>query len=252
MNDDGTAIADEAPEGAASESIVGEALPIVSDAPRHLLAERFDIHFDSPLPQFDSLQARAFLATDEREGISSCFALICQFGVPHRPKPLTQLIAKEGPSMLKLLTGGSVNAPSQGGPRFALAFEQPQGGRVSEATLANGQPLPETLVISSLLPDLVAALQYYEERDVVHRAVRPDNLFFVDSGRREILLGECITSPPGSDQPAAYEPIERTLAVPTGRGQGTTASDCFALGMTLIAMLTGRDSTAGRSDEELF
>lgn len=118
--------------------------------------------------------------------------------------------------------------------------------------MANGQPLPETLVISSLLPELVAALQYYQERDVVHRAVRPDNLFFLDSGRREILLGECITSPPGSDQPAAYETIERALAVPSGRGQGTTANDCFALGVTLVALLTGRDPTAGRTDKELF
>lgn len=252
MSDDGTAIADGAAEDATSDPIAVVDAPAKSDAQLDFLAERFHIRFDSPLPGFDSPQARAFLASDEREGASSCFALICQFGVAHRPKPLAQLIAKEGPNMLRLLAAGVVNAPSQGGRRLALVFQQPQGGRLSEATLANGQPLPETLVISSLLPELVAALQYYQERDVVHRAVRPDNLFFLDSGRREILLGECITSPPGSDQPAAYETIERALAVPSGRGQGTTANDCFALGVTLVALLTGRDPTAGRTDKELF
>ena len=252
MSDDGTAIADGAAEGVTGDPIAVVDSPATSGAQLDFLAERFHIRFDSPLPGFDTPQARAFLASDEREGASSCFALICQFGVPHRPKPLAQLIAKEGPNMLRLLAAGVVNAPSHGGRRLALVFQQPQGGRLSEATLANGQPLPETLVISSLLPDLVAALQYYEERDVVHRAVRPDNLFFLDSGRRAILLGECITSPPGSDQPAAYEPIERTVAVPSGRGQGTRASDCFALGVTLVALLTGRDPTAGRTDKELF
>ena len=153
--------------------------------------------------------------------------------------------------MLKMLAAGVVNAPSQGGRRFALAFQQPEGGRVSEATLANGQPLPETSIISSLLPDLVAALQYYEERDVVHRAVRPDNLFFwIAAAGNPAWRMHHLTA--GSDQPAAYEPIERAMAVPTGRGQGTTASDCFALGVTLIALLTGRDPTAGRTDKELF
>lgn len=122
MSDDGTAIADGAAEDATSDPIAVVDAPAKSDAQLDFLAERFHIRFDSPLPGFDSPQARAFLASDEREGASSCFALICQFGVAHRPKPLAQLIAKEGPNMLRLLAAGVVNAPARAGGGLRLSF----------------------------------------------------------------------------------------------------------------------------------
>jgi hypothetical protein len=46
------------------------------------------------------------------------------------------------------------------------------------------------------------------------------------------MLGECVSETSGVSQPAIFEPIERAMALPTGRGEGTPPDDMFALGVT--------------------
>ena len=59
-------------------------------------------------------------------------------------------------------------------------------------------------------------------------------------------VGECVSAPPGYSQPALYEPIERGMADPAGRGVGSATDDLYALGATAVYLLTGRDPSAGR------
>ena len=53
-------------------------------------------------------------------------------------------------------------------------------------------------------------------------------------------------------QPLVYETIESGLANPWGRGDGTAADDLYALGVTLVMLLLGRNPVADVPDEKLL
>src|SRR3546814_20397603 len=49
-------------------------------------------------------------------------------------------------------------------------------------------------------------------------------------------------------QSAAYETIEAVMALPTARVEGTLSNDLYAVGVTLLALLTGRSPDSGLTD----
>ena len=102
-----------------------------------------------------------------------------------------------------------------------------------------------------MLPPAMAALKSLFENGYTHRAVRPTNLFR-RAGDPRIVLGECVSGPPGAAQPLVCEPIESGLSLPAGRGAGLPADDLYALGATIVLLLRGGDPTRGLSDEALL
>jgi hypothetical protein len=56
-----------------------------------------------------------------------------------------------------------------------------------------------------------------------------------------VVLGDCLSEPSGLSQPFTYEPLERLLADPLGKGDGDTLTDCYALGMVVMHTLLGAD-----------
>ena len=57
-------------------------------------------------------------------------------------------------------------------------------------------------------------------RVLTHRSIRADNLFYADEARSAVVLGECVSAPPGLDQDVIYETIENGMANAVGRGPG--------------------------------
>ena len=95
------------------------------------------------------------------------------------------------------------------------------------------------------------ALKELSNRHIPHRAIRPDNVFYADAACQAVVLGECVSAPPGISQPAAYEPIESAMARPTARGPGWTTDDLYSFGALIAFLLTGGEATAGMSEEEI-
>src|SRR3546814_14540618 len=77
-------------------------------------------------------------------------------------------------------------------------------------------------------------------RNLTHRAIRANNLFFSDSARESVVLGEYSSLPAGTAQPSIYEPIHRAMPMPDGRGKGVPAADSDALGGLSLSPLFGR------------
>ena len=98
---------------------------------------------------------------------------------------------------------------------------------------------------------MIIGLDELHSRDIYHRAIRHDNLFFRDDKREEVVLGEFVSSPPGFDQPIAYETIERCMADEGGRGIGRAEDDMYACGVAL-AMMTQKSSQTPSSKENLI
>ena len=204
------------------------------------LGDRYRLFPNAPLPQFDSPTARAFAAEDRLDPAAPLFALVCEGPAPPRLALMDRLKEEPEPGCIRLVDHGRCLWPPLRRHAIAALFEQPGGER-----LVAGEALPPGLIVRRVVAPAAEALERLSRRGLTHRAIRPDNLFWEDHRREAVLLGECVTSPPGHDQPADYESVANALAHPAGRSTGTATDDLFALGMTVLALCRRSPSPSG-------
>lgn len=216
-----------------------------------VLRDRFEIDPAKPLPDLSSPQAVAYHCEDRRGAGRSLMALICRPDLPVRAGAMRSLKGVQAAGMLHLIDYGVVDWPPASRRLVAVVYERPAGSRVLKAPNTRFEPIPENQVIKKVIKPLVTALTEISTRGVTHRAVRLDNLFWFDTTKERLCLGDCTTAPPGYDNPAAYEPLDMAQANPEGRGQGYPKDDLYALGLTVISLLTGRDITEGWTTDEV-
>ncbi len=217
------------------------------------LSNRYDIYPGRPLPDLDSPSARAFEAEDRMQPQLKLFALICIPGMPVRWEEMLEIEGRDLPGNMALAAYGNIDWQLQNQKCLALIYERPLGGHVD--LLLKDPHAPEYKKIDALrliAETGIKALISLRERDISHRSIRPDNIFFLDDDHEEVVLGEFISSPPGFDQPVVFETIERGMADEGGRGSGTLAEDIYALGATLAFFLQRQNPVRGKSKEQLL
>ena len=104
--------------------------------------------------------------------------------------------------------------------------------------LAQREPLNEDTIAGTLLEQLAIALGEFYDLGIVHGNVCPEKIFY-DNESGLVTLGECISDICGLTQRAGYEGINQLLCHPAGKGDGDDAEDYYALGATVLFMLTG-------------
>ncbi|GGF17014.1 hypothetical protein GCM10011611_23480 [Aliidongia dinghuensis] len=216
------------------------------------LHDRFDILSDVPLAELRSAGAGAFSAGDQRSSGASCFALIADPTLPPRAGALTALRLMKHPALMTPLDLGPVDWPPAGRRCLAFICERPAGGRLVTSNEQRIAAWSDEDVIERLIQPLFPGLKALATENVAHRAIRPANILFRDAARRQAILGDCFTAPAGFDQPIAYETIEHGMTMPGGKGEGTSADDLYALGVTILYLLLGQPPGAGLSDEQLI
>lgn len=217
-----------------------------------ILAGRFLVHPDKPLPARDNAMASAFEVTDKRAPTRLMFAMACRPGLVPRLDIIPQLARLMRLPMVAPIEAGPVNWPETGGRRFVVVFE-----RLLDKALAGnlGTPferLREDRIIYNVIKPILPALKELSGRSIKHRAIRADNIFYTDSTCQSAVLGECVSGPAGMAQPKLYEPIDLAMSSESGRGHGTLADDMYALGILIAVLLNGGDPTEGMSDEEVI
>ena len=145
-----------------------------------------------------------------------------------------------------------VDWPLLGERTMVVIYETPLGGRVIEQLARKAVKITEYDISHRLVEPVCRALQRLDEMGYSHRAIRPNNIFFLDAEMTELVLGDFMTSPPGYDQPLMYEPIERAMASPAGRGDGGTRDDIFALGATIVPIILGHNPVARMKADDLI
>ncbi len=217
-----------------------------------LLRGRIEIDLGARLREFEAGDARVFATLDQGDVNRPMMAYVCRCGVTVRNKPLGALKGKTHKNLLSVVTDGLIPVQGSDELRFAVVLEKPEGVSIAAAIVDRGKPFDERRVGQEFLPQFVAALRELEAAGVTHRAIRPDNVFFADAKGEVLVLGEFITSPAGSCQPQAFEPIESAQAMPDGRGIGTILHDTYALGVTLLSMLSGSIPGEGQDPDALM
>ncbi|MBT5373109.1 MAG: hypothetical protein HOL06_00400, partial [Rhodospirillaceae bacterium] len=203
------------------------------------LAGRYNILPDKPLPDLDSLSAKAYLVEDDKSD-DSFFALISDKLLPPRQDILLHMRTLEDPGIMKPIHWGGVFWPELQRRVFAAVFPLPAGGSLTPSLSVRIQPMREEVIIDQFVPPLIAIIKEFHLKNLAHRSIRPDNIYFGDAARHEVLLGECFIAPPGSENPVAFETIANSQSHPLGRSVGGYAEDLYALGVTLLFLLLGR------------
>jgi hypothetical protein len=147
---------------------------------------------------------------------------------------------------------GRVFWPPLGRTCMAVIYDQPMGGRLSELLASGTFNISEYEITKRVVNPLLAALHGLSSRGIPHRQIRPSNMFFMDESRQDLVLGDCVTSPPGFDQPVAFETIERGLASPGGRGEGEVRDDVYSLGASVVAIMLGQSFLPKMSENDIL
>lgn len=234
-----------APEQAAAPVVVHGGGPVI-------LKDRYLIDLNAPLPKLDTPTASAFAVSDRRDAGSKQFALACTPGLPPRSNVLSFLKSESPGGVLPLMDYDIINWPPLQQSTLVVIYRQPLGGRLSDVLNSDEKRISEHDLAKLIIEPLSATLGIFEVRHLTHRSIRPRNMFFMDEEHKELVLGDCVATPPGYDQPLVFETIERGMASPGGRGDGGIAEDIYALGVTLAFCIDRGNPVAGMTTEEMF
>lgn len=212
-----------------------------------LLKDRFEICLDKPLPDLDSNGAKAFEVKDNINPQRNLYALICGKDLSSRLSYLPYMKSIDSPFILKLVEYGIV-AVEKNEETMALIYKKPTGPRADNFNEAAPKLSPETF--KSLAVSILSACDVLKTFGLTHRAIRLNNLFFKDSSRTELVLGDCLATFPSYYQPLVYETVENTLCEPQSRGNGTPEQDLYSAGVALLSLVLGKEVSSEMSAAE--
>jgi len=194
--------------------------------------------------------ALAYEVTD-RAGGRPLYALVCNPEMPPRISVMRILKGLEIPSIMHLVDWGVAEWPPAERKCVIVIYQRPLGGRVMASMSDSFKRVPDHLFARTIIKPLADGIAEMSQKGVAHRAIRPDNLYYLDEAKTKIVIGDCVTAVPGNDQPVAVESIESGMAIPAGRGSGTHADDMYAFGATLLMLALGRNPLHGVPDTEI-
>lgn len=237
------------PEGAA-----GLSAGPVRDKSRAVLKGEIDILFDRRIPHLDQGPVRAYEA---RPMVSSAsrspyFALICEPYLIPRPRLASSYAGIINPCMARLVSYGPVFWPHEQGWRYCFIYENTLGQPLMKSDQQEVLGLRQDHVMKAVVKPMINVLLDLRDADIYHGNIRPWNMF--DGGDRvldKVILGEFLSTPPGSVQPALFEPVERAMCDPVARGPGTFQDDLYALGVSLTLILRKKNPLEGFSEENI-
>ncbi len=218
-----------------------------------ILGKGIRIRFNEPLPHLDKGHVKAFRATGSGKGNTNLFALICDKTFTPRISEKNKYIKILNPNLPKLIKSGKVLWPPAKEERYCFVYEDTLGHPIlkrDDNSAALGWK-PE-LVMEKVAYPMISLLFDMRNKDLVHGDIWLGNMF--DGGIKDgmkVKLGECLSMPASSHLPALYEPVERALASPAGRGAGSYEDELYSFGVSLAIMLRTTDPVAGLSDEDI-
>lgn len=221
--------------------------------PHIILKERYRLFPEHPLPELDSPTAKAFVAEDKRDVDRDLYVILVPPEVPSRMGTTSKLRGLQGTAIMPMIEYALVHWPTQTSLNryFAVIFERPMGGPLMPDLSGKIQRMHEMDFNLKVVRPLVMGLMALMDHGVVHRNIRPTNIFWRDAKKEEAVFGECISAPPGYNQPALYETIELGACHPAGRGEGSETHDLYALGATLHTLLRGSMPHKKLSDADI-
>jgi hypothetical protein len=218
-----------------------------------LLGTRVEVFHTQPLPEFNAAGGPAFAAKYKGDaGGNDLMAILCNTGLPARLDFITAMRSIDHPTIPRMVDSGVVLWPQDNTRYYAFAFERPVSPRLKQSIDEQHQPMSEDAINHYFVTPLIGALMEFQRTGIVHNAIRPTNIFWRIGSASPPQLGDCMTVPAGYGQPVLFEPIERAMSNPIGRGNGQHVDDCYSLGVTLALLFLGHNPAQGMDDNAII
>lgn len=206
----------------------------------------------NPLPVFDKGPVKAFAARGTDKAPPNLFAMICEDYLTPRSSKASNYAAILNPSLVRLVASGPIDWAPAGKQKYCFIYENVLGNPLIRDDIHGTGGIRPEVVLNGVIKPFISVLQDMRDKDIVHGNIRASNIF--DGGNRSFercVFGECLALPVSYNQPSIYEPIDRALASPAGRGTGTIQDDIYSFGVSLAMLMRHTDPTEGLSDEEI-
>ncbi len=217
-----------------------------------VLNEHITIFSGNRLPQYDRGPVKAYAARGTDNVPVNLFAMVCEEHLTPRGSKAPNYAAIISPSLVPLVAAKAAFWTPAGREKYCFIYNNLLGAPLLKEDLRGGLGLKPELVLSGVIRPIINVIADMRDKDIVHGNIRPSNIY--DGGNKNLeraILGECLSLPPGYDQPVLYEPIERAMVSPAGRGMGTTQDDLYSFGVSLAVLMRYYDPMENMSDEEI-
>ena len=215
--------------------------------------ESIVVYSGNRIPHYDRGPVKAYLAKGSDKAPSYLFALICEDHLSPRTLKASNYAAILNPSLVRLVASGAIFWPPAGREKYCFIYENTLGKPLMVEDTRGGLGMKTELVMNAIIKPMVGVLADMRDKDIIHGNIRPANLF--DGGSRNVervVLGECLSLPISYQQPILYEPIDRAIVSPIGKGTGTPQDDMYSFGVTLAILMRHMDPMEGLSDDEII
>ena len=220
---------------------------------RTAFSDRYKVETDKPLPEFDTPGGMAYSVKDSDQPGRSLYCIVQEPTVAVRNEVYKSLRGSPLPNLICPVDRGLAQITvGAGRQRLVTVFQRPTGGVLLDANGKLNNRVNSTRLRQSIVLSLLKALAGLHKRGITHRFIQPSRIFFTAPDSDEVLLGECVTMPPGFRQPMALEPLEGAFATETGRGGGGASTDYFQLGATLMCLYFGQPLWTGRQRDSFL
>lgn len=216
------------------------------------MGTRAEILPDQPMPDFNTAAGQAFSGRLKGEARSELMSIVCMSGLPARSDLVNAMRLITHPCVLKLREQGVVFWPAHNTSYFAFAYEKPLAPLYRRSLNETFPAMSEDSVNHYFVTPMIGALSEFLRTGITHGGIRTTNLYWRDGSSAPPQLGECLSVPAGLGQPVLFEPIERGLALPLGRGPANHIDDCYAFGVTLALLAMGHNPFQGMDDKAIL
>jgi hypothetical protein len=192
---------------------------------------RYTIQVDQRLEHLDSSFARAYKVVDKRNPDAPRYALVYDNTVPIRARLIHTLKGQMIPGFITPLDAEIMQISTTKSWHMVVVLEVPQGIKLSTYLQQNG-PMSEHFLMDKLIPQTIRVLRNLQDLGLCHGSINTEKVYVTT--KQEIIIDECVSEPPGFSQPVMFEPFERMLMQPIGKGETDCSVDYYALGVVCL------------------
>ena len=211
---------------------------------------RYFIDSTSPLSHLDSPTARAYKVEDKKNPTRPLFGLICLPDMPTQINNMAYYKKSQIPGMLSIIDWAPIYWAPLNQRTMAVVYNQPYGNKIFDQIVAEKLTLSGYDIPNKIVKPLLLLLEEHEANNLAYRAISARNLYFLDEKMNQVVLGENVTALPGFNHNSIFEPIERAICNPEGRGTGSVADDIFSLGVTIGILVIGYNPFENVNEED--
>ena len=213
---------------------------------------QYYVDLNREMPEFSTPEIKAYSTGTSRSKPSGFFTMICNPRYTSRTNIVKNYKEFANDDLAKLVAYGRLIFPD-GTARFCYIYQDNLVKRAynSNEDLALGWKTED--VLEKLFIPIVMSLKSLQNRDITHGNIRATNLYTGGSDKpSKFKLGDSLSAPASFNQPTIYEPIERAMADPIGRGEGTIRDDLYALGVLIAQHVRNFDPLRGKTSDEII